>query len=247
MQPLGHPLVWCQGAVRSLPGQFAAFETAKEAFQAFGFSLFKPFLVLQMVLIIGSLLRLLHLVGNGVEDQVSSMWISEFDPVVAGVHELSPRGWANPVLGCILECCEKAAGLPFFFTLEQCFFSPSLFFPPSKPFFSPSRFLFFPPFGTFFFHPPKTFYFHPAPCHFHPVACFFHPSPCFFHPSPFLFHPRPFLFNPPPVKQVSHGTCTEKDVTSGLFHTACPCTCQILCFHPNSFLLLALRNPPETA
>ena len=151
-------------------------------------------------------------------------------------------------------------GLPFFSPSNNVFFT-FPFFPTLETFFfhPQDSFFFSPPFGTFFFHPPKTFYFHPAPCHFHPVACFFHPSPCFFHPSPFLFHPRPFLFNPPPVKQVSHGTCTENDVTSGLFHTACPCTCQTLCFHPNSFLLLAFgtlpklrrdcperREPPET-
>ena len=137
-------------------------------------------------------------------------------------------------------------GLPFFSPSNNGFFTLPFFTTLETFFFNPQDSFFSHPLDLFF-HPPKTFYFHPAPCHFHPVACFFHPSPCFFHPSPFLFHPRPFLFNPPPVKQVSHGTCTENDVTSGLFHTAGPCTCQTLCFHPNSFLLLALRNPPETA
>ena len=98
-------------------------------------------------------------------------------------------------------------GLPFFFHPSTMFFSPSLFFPPSKPSFFTLKNHFLPTLWNLFFHP--------APCHFHPVACFFHPSPCFFHPLPFLFHPRPFLFNPPPAKQVTPGTCAENDVTSG--------------------------------
>ena len=53
---------------------------------------------------------------------------------------------------------------------------------------------------------------------------------------------------PPPVKQVTPGTCTDNDVTSCLFHTAClrlP-NCQTFCFHLNSFLLQTLLNPPAT-
>ena len=111
------------------------------------------------------------------------------------------------------------------------------FFPPSKPFVSTLKIPFFPTLWNLSFPPSPNLIFSPCGLLFSPCSMFLSPFTLFFHPSPFLFHPRPFLFNPPPVKQVSHGTCTENDVTSGLFHTACPCTCQTLCFHSNSFLL----------
>ena len=94
-------------------------------------------------------------------------------------------------------------------------FSPSLFFPPSKPSFFTLKNHFLPTLWNLFFSPFENLFFSPCTLPFSPVACFFHPSPCFFHPLPFLFHPRPFLVNPPPAKQVTPGTCAENDVTSG--------------------------------
>ena len=65
----------------------------------------------------------MKLMANGVLDKLCGMGVSVFVPVVAGVEELSPRRWTNPVFGSILEGEHEAlggsfglrlAGFPFF-------------------------------------------------------------------------------------------------------------------------------------
>ena len=87
-------------------------------------------------------------------------------------------------------------GAPFFFTLQQCFFHPPFFFPPSKPSFFTLKNHFLPTLWNLFFSPFENLFFSPCTLPFSPCSMFLSPFTLFFSPFTLSFSPSTLSFQP---------------------------------------------------
>ena len=85
---------------------------------------------------------------------------------------------------------------PFFFHPSTMFFSPSLFFPPSKPSFFTLKNHFFPTLWNLFFSPFENLFFSPCTLPFSPCSMFLSPFTLFFSPFTLSFSPSTLSFQP---------------------------------------------------